>query len=570
MDKAAERSAKVGEVRRRVSEGATLSAALIAAGVSETNYRRWAKSFDEGGIAALADRPKSGRPPVVTLTDEERDCLRRIYLKSNRAERTGSMTMSARIAAHDPATPLRAETREAILAERSSKHQLPVEVRRAMREISGVVTARYRDPREGLNNGIYIPGWLRRDEETGRMLLPGERQVWDDASVNVAVAVPWAGRGDKAGDKWGWRAARYQLLAGIDCATDFFCGFGYVMRTSDGYRACDVANVMHNVWKQQGFMPRQVVLEGGSWQAKSTLEFLDTAGVKVVSAKGRPNQKLVENYFNRLWTALSIYLPGYGQIGRYRGEMRKENLNWMKVLSGSADPRKYFPTLKTFLEALNKAVDYLRWERVESKMYGTWQPEAAYAGAAGNALKVPEGLERYAMPIVAKRTLRRGGMVFVTAETQLEGLRHEYAFATENGWRYDGAPVIIRFDPITAATRGATIELAETWRDYARGTVIDAAAKCVSAPPDFLSATGIFDTRGQGRKEANANRAAVRTVVTAYDTRGAIATQLDDGAEAAYALRGAVPLAARDNAPETPTAAQLAAIEAEERAMAYA
>ena len=110
MEKAAERSAKVGEVRRLVAEGATLDAALLAAGVSETTYRRWAAKFDAGGVAALSDAPKSGRPPVVKLDEDEKKCLRRIYLQSNRAERSGSMTMAARIAAHDPATCLRSTT----------------------------------------------------------------------------------------------------------------------------------------------------------------------------------------------------------------------------------------------------------------------------------------------------------------------------------------------------------------------------------------------------------------------------------------------------------------------------
>ena len=572
MDAAAKRSAAVGEVRRRLAEGATLAAALLAAGVSETTFRRWAARLDAGGVSALADRARSGRPPVVTLAEDEKKLLRRVYLQSNRAERSGSMTMAARIAARDPANCLTEATRAAILADRSSKHHLPAEVRRAMREVAPTVVARYRDNREGQNNGIYVPGWLRRDEETGRLLLPGERQVWDDASVNVAVAVPWAGRGDKAGDRWGWRAARYQLLAGIDCATDFFCGFGYVMRTSDGYRACDVANVMHRVWRQQGFMPKKVVLEGGSWQARTTVDFLKTAGVGIVDAKGRPNQKLVENYFNRLWTALSIFLPGYGQIGRYRGEMRRENLNWMKVLSGSADPRQYFPTLKTFLAALNKAVEYLRWERVESKIYGTWSPQDLYQGAEANGLKLVDGLERYALPVVARRQLRRGGMVFVTAETQMEGLKHEYAFATRDGWRFDGAPVVVRFDPATAAERGAVIELAAAWRDMRAGTVVDAAAPCVSAPPDFLSPSGIFDLRGAGRREQRANRAAVRTVVTAYDTRGPIATRFEDGEETGFALRGGIPSAADGGrqAPAGPSAADLAALAAEERLMAYA
>ena len=572
MDAAAKRSAAVGEVRRRLAEGATLAAALLAAGVSETTFRRWAARLDAGGVSALADRARSGRPPAVTLAEDEKKLLRRVYLQSNRAERSGSMTMAARIAARDPANCLTEATRAAILADRASKHHLPAEVRRAMREVAPTVVARYRDGRAGQNDGIYVPGWLRRDEETGRLLLPGERQVWDDASVNVAVAVPWAGRGDKAGDRWGWRAARYQLLAGIDCATDFFCGFGYVMRTSDGYRACDVANVMHRVWRQQGFMPKKVVLEGGSWQARTTVDFLKTAGVGIVDAKGRPNQKLVENYFNRLWTALSIFLPGYGQIGRYRGEMRRENLNWMKVQSGSMDPRQAFPTLKQFLAALNKAVEYLRWERVESKIYGTWSPQDLYQGAEANGLKLVDGLERYALPVVARRQLRRGGMVFVTAETQMEGLRHEYAFATRDGWRFDGAPVTVRFDPATAAERGAVIELAAAWRDQRAGTVVDAAAPCVSAPPDFLSPSGIFDLRGAGRREQRANRAAVRTVVTAYDTRGPIATRFEDGEETGFALRGGIPPAADGGrqAPDGPSAADLAALAAEERMMAYA
>ena len=258
----------------------------------------------------------------------------------------------------------------------------------------------------------------------------------------------------------------------------------------------------------------------------------------------------------------------------------------MKVLSGSADPRKYFPTLKQFLTALNKAIDYLRWEKVESKTYGTWSPQELYQGAEANGLKLVDGLERYALPVVARRQLRRGGMVFVTAETQMEGLRHEYAFATRNGWQYDGAPVVVRFDPVTAAERGASIELAETWRDFKAGTVIDGAAPCVSAPPDFVNDTGIFDLRGAGRHEQRANRAAVRTVVTAYDTRGAVATRMEEGspgtARPTWGLRGGVPMAAeatpdgagesgRDGAGESRrSAAVLAALEAEERMLAYA
>ena len=174
-------------------------------------------------------------------------------------------------------------------------------------------------------------------------------------------------------------------------------------------------------------------------------------------------------------------------------------------------------------------------------------------------------------------------MVFVTAETQMEGLRHEYAFATREGWRYDGAPVVVRFDPATAATRGASIELAAAWRDMRAGTVIDTKAPCVSAPPDFVNETGIFDLRGAGRHEQRANRAAVRTVVTAYDTRGPIATRMEecgrgDPPAREWGLRGGVPVAATRNddggedaaAQDGSDESALAALAAEERLMAYA
>ena len=87
--------------------------------------------------------------------------------------------------------------------------------------------ARYRDPKAGQNDGIYTPGWLRMATDGSRRLLPGERQVWDDASVNVGVVVPWTRGGDACSDKFGVRVARFQLLLGIDCATDFVCGYGY-------------------------------------------------------------------------------------------------------------------------------------------------------------------------------------------------------------------------------------------------------------------------------------------------------------------------------------------------------
>ena len=78
------------------------------------------------------------------------------------------------------------------------------------------------------------------------------------------------------------------------------------------------------------------MFEGGAWQAGIAERFLATAGIGLQSAKGRPHEKLIENYWNRLWSPLSLQ---DGQIGRYRGEMERENAEFMRVRDGRVDPR---------------------------------------------------------------------------------------------------------------------------------------------------------------------------------------------------------------------------------------
>ena len=232
--------------------------------------------------------------------------------------------------------------------------------------------------------------------------------------------------------------------------------------------------------------------------------------------------------------------PAWGQGGRYRGEMRRESLLWESVRSGARDPRSCFPTLEEFLEALRGAIGYLQQEQIESSVYGKWVPQELYgAEAKANGMPLVAGLERYSLPVAAERKLQRGGMVTVAAETIFEGHRHQYAFATAEGWRWDGAPVIVRFDPRTAAERGASLELAKPWKDSPAGMVIDGAAQCVSPAPDFVSATGFVDVRRAAGATKRAARAATRSVVAAYDQRGEIAARqrTEEGA-ASGSIRG--------------------------------
>lgn len=340
-------------------------------------------------------------------------------------------------------------------------------------------------------------------------------------SVNVGVVVPWARVGDPCADRWGCRVARFQLLLGIDCATDMCVGYHYVMRQSDAYGAADVVQAFDATWHLAGGAPKEVVIEGGAWQAKRTLDYLAAAGVTPISAKGRPNQKLVEGYFNRLWTCLSLTLPPTGQVGRFRGEMVAENADWRRARQGAIDPRTRFPTLTEFLSALDKAIAYLNAERIESRAYGAWVPAEAYAKARLQSL--PEGLERYALPVREVRTLRRQGLVAIRATSPL-GWPHTYHFAVEDGWRYDGAQVAVAFDPANPA-RGAVVTLEKPFRDTPAGTLLDPAATLLNAAPTIMRTLLGWEVGEVGRiDEAKAaKRRAMATVAAqtaAFDARG--------------------------------------------------
>ena len=289
-----DRKTKLNIIMHAIESGDGEGSACAAAGVSVAWYRRWHGRLQEAGLDGLGDLPRSGRPSGVVVSEEDAGTLRTAYLQSNRGKNLGSMSMAARNLAFRGA--LSPELCAEILKPRASKHTLPRDVIRALRA-PVAESARYRDIKAGQNDGIYTPGWLRMAADGSRRLLPGERQVWDDASVNVGVIVPWTRGGDKCSDKYGVRVARFQLLLGIDCATDYVAGYGYVMRGSDAYNGGDAVRAMHGAWQLNNRMPKEVVMEGGAWQSKKMLDFLSAAGVRMISAKGRPNQKLVEGFF---------------------------------------------------------------------------------------------------------------------------------------------------------------------------------------------------------------------------------------------------------------------------------
>jgi hypothetical protein len=436
----------------------------------------------------------SGRP-TVGLTEIEADELRRRYVKSNRARGVGSMTYAARSAAKDPKSALSDEVREAILANRCSKHVLPVDVRRACRGVTGDgAVLDYRDKDTRRLGGMYTPGMLRMvqlPDGSSRRLLAGERQSWDDASINFCVAIPWPKNvGDKCADRWGCRAARFQLLAGIDDAWDYCVGWGYVIRHQDSYRAADVVAAVGHSWRD--VQPQSVMFEGGAWQAARTVDFLQQAGVELISAKGRPHNKLIEGYWNRLWTPMSE--KSGGQIGRYRGEMKRENELLMKCQAGSLDPRRVFPDLEQALQVIAESIDFLQGEPVESANYGTWVPVERYQAeiaermAAGEITALTADYGHLVAREREKRVVHRE-MVKVSALSPI-GNRRVYHFALPSPL-WERAPVWVAFDPFEARVT-AHISLVRRWKDFPAGYVVAERAECMDAYPRISHQGGVW------------------------------------------------------------------------------
>jgi hypothetical protein len=528
-----------------------------ARAIGTTSSKLWrlqrmaARAQAEKNPRLLVPGKSSGRKPSVKLEQAEADHMRKVYIKSNLREGAGSMTYAARSAALDPDSPLKPETRRAILKPRASKHSLPVPVRRACRAMDSTVSI-YRDPRELNLNGIYAPGSMRtvRDAEGNlRRLRPGERWSCDDASINFMVCVPWPWGGDPCSEKFGVRVGRYQLLACIDDATDFCTGFSYVMRGRDSYRADDVVSMLAGNMRL-GYLPAELVVEGGAWQSDRALEFLRLSGVKPLDAKGRPRMKLIESWFNRLWTPLSE--KSSGQIGRFRGEMKRENDILMQCRRGTLDPRRAFPMLEVALDAVQWGVAYLNQEPVESREYGRWIPQEAHASglAAAPRPRLEADLSYLAARERHERTIRRGGMVCASALSPLGEIR-PYTFAGDQLQPFDGAKVWVHFDPFEAPVR-ATVSLAAPFRDHPAGKIIASTLHCINAAPEVLRdelsghwqirfADGIAEAARAKRLAAAAVRRELRA--TGLDGRRVAAESTISAPEGALAASAIVPAA---------------------------
>jgi hypothetical protein len=413
-------------------------------------------------------------------SDTEARGLLSAYLKTNLTRERGSMTTAARLYAQSEACS--PDLREAILREkgkpRASKHQLPRPVKRAM-QASAALVAYSRGPRQADCMFGHSRGVLRRHWAEDRRLFAGERMSFDDGTINFVVCVPWPWGGCKCSDKFGVKVGRFQFLPANDDASDFIPGFTFAIRPTGAYRAEDVCGAMGRLWRDT-VKPEWVILERGTWEAQRVNALCAAAQVGIGRSYA-PRQKLIEGVFNRLWTVLSA-MPG--QVGRYRGEMERENKLLAAAQDGRQDPREIFVDLTIGMAALEEAVRFHNRTPLESRQYGKWTPEIRWREdlAAHPRTSLDAALAYLWAPEVRTWTVRRaciGGMV----EQPLGMALPSHWWAPEL-LDCEGRKVTAHFDP-WEANAPATLTLTDDWpvRGWKAGHVLATDVSCLEDLP---------------------------------------------------------------------------------------
>ncbi|MBK1884139.1 hypothetical protein JIN85_17090 [Luteolibacter pohnpeiensis] len=392
----------------------------------------------------------TGRPPVADLTAEDLRQIQAEYLQTNHSKKEGSVQLAwVRFCEAN------AERFGHLVADHMPATTIPTAVREACRKRKAIIGAARGGAARQRHEGAYVPGTMRRHSEMSRRLWAGERASVDDATRNVACWIPWPWGGCPCSDKFGVRLGRWQTLIVHDDATSFVPFVSSVFRWHQSYRATDAASVIYRAERDVVQFDHWAI-EGGVWQAKRTLAVL---GGRFISAKGRPNQKLVENYIGRLW---GIMAGQAGDVGRHQAEIKRNSDLYVQARKGSVDPRKHFLSLTQGQEALYAAMDYLAEKRIKSATYGTWVPKERWEMDLLEAPRQPRSAEDdFLILPVAKTHVVRRGMVKTTEEGPLS-MPMEWSFAADWLWEYEGRKVTIYFDPLAEWPVKATLTLKDS------------------------------------------------------------------------------------------------------------
>lgn len=391
----------------------------------------------------------AGRPPVVTLTEEDLRTIKSYYLPTNRTKKEGSILLAwVRFCESRPEF-------HHLVKDHMPATTIPTAVVEACRQAKALIGPARGGPARLRHEAAYVPGTMRRHHVEKRRLMAGDRASVDDATRNVACWIPWPWGGCPCSDKFGVRLGRWQTLLVHDDATSFIPFVSSVFRWQQSYRATDAAAAIYRA-ERDVCQFDQWSIEGGVWQSKRTLAVL---GGRFISAKGRPNQKLVESYIGRLWT---IMAGQPGDVGRHQAEIRRNSDLYVKARQGRVDPREHFMSLTEAQNALYESIQYLNEKRMLSRTYGSWVPQDRWnADLYESPRATRSDAEDFLILPVAETRKVRGGTIKITEEGPL-GCPMVWSFQDPWLWQYEGREVTAYFDPLAEWPVEATLTLAES------------------------------------------------------------------------------------------------------------
>ena len=389
----------------------------------------------------------TGRPPVATLTDDDLRTIKSYYLPTNRNKLEGSILLAwVRFCESRPEF-------SHLVKDHMPATTIPTAVVDACRQARPLVGPARGGAARLRHESAFVPGTMRRHHIECRRLYAGERASVDDATRNTACYIPWPWGGCPCSDKYGVRLGRWQTLLVHDDASSFIPYVSSVFRWAQSYRGTDAASVIFHAetdvcqWENWS-------IEGGVWQSNRTLAVL---GGRFISAKGRPNQKLVENSIGRLWTVMA---GQPGDVGRHQAEMKAASELYVACRAGRQDPRKHFLPLTAAQEALYESIAYINEKRMDSRTYGSWIPKSRWEA---DMEKHPHTTRNAAedflvLPCAETRKVRRGAIAIT--EDGPHGVPMLWTFMADWLWQHEGAEVTCYFDPMGAWPVTATVTLA--------------------------------------------------------------------------------------------------------------
>jgi hypothetical protein len=183
-----------------------------------------------------------------------------------------------------------------------------------------------------------------------------------------------------------------------------------------------------------------------------------------------------------------------GQIGRFRGEMREENLILQACHEGRKDPRQYFPTYQEAIFAIEQASQFLNTEPVEGKRFGKWVPEERWNAELAEfpRPKLDDSMAWVMAPVIREWTVRKG-QVGGKVEGAL-GVPVPFAWHHESLMWMEGRKVKVFFDP-RANDAKATLVACETVGDFRKGQVLGQNVPAIVDVAQFTDNSDCWDMK---------------------------------------------------------------------------